>query len=99
MRVTRAGSCDTILWRTEALLRGSSTVLMILAVTSGNVAMGVTLRTGSETRFWGSASVAVGMDVLFLPRDLPRVCLPLRSFTLIETTMTQLKRGRIFGNI
>src|SRR3712207_9266044 len=60
MRVTRAGSCETILCSACALLRGSSTVAMILAVTSGKVAIVVTFFTASWTLIgWATAATAV----------------------------------------
>src|SRR3712207_312886 len=60
MRVTRAGSCETILCSACALLRGSSTVAMILAVTSGRVAIVVTFFTASWTLIgWATAATAV----------------------------------------
>jgi hypothetical protein len=46
MRVTSAGSCETIWWSCAAVLLGSSTVLMIRAVTSGSVAIVVTFFNG-----------------------------------------------------
>src|SRR4051794_5946733 len=62
MRVTRAGSCDTILWSWLAVLLGSSTVLMICVVTSGNVAIVVTFLTTSRMRTCGSAARVVDID-------------------------------------
>src|SRR3954447_23051154 len=61
MRVTNAGSWLTILCSWLAVLLGFSTVAMILAVTSGRVAMAFTFLTASATRVCGSASVAVGI--------------------------------------
>src|SRR5688500_16807431 len=77
MRVTRAGWWETILGRWLAVLVVSPPVAMILAVTSGSVAMVVTFLTASITRVCGSvaaaavASVAVGMRRL--PCGIPVV--------------------------
>src|SRR6476619_2189310 len=62
MRVTRAGSCETILWSWLAVLLGSSTVLMIWLVTSGSVEMVVTFLRISTTRACeaSAAKAAVG---------------------------------------
>src|SRR3954454_9199684 len=54
MRVTRAGSCETIAWSWAAVLLGSSTVLRILAVISGSVAIPLTFEIACLT----SAAVA-----------------------------------------
>src|SRR5690242_7081398 len=64
IRVTSAGSWETILWNWLAVLLGSSTVEMILAVTSGSVAMLLTFLTASSTRACGSASTAVDIRLL-----------------------------------
>src|SRR6476646_4165676 len=66
MRVTSAGSCETILWSWLAVLLGSSTVAMILAVTSGSVAMLLTILTASRTRACGSARTAVDIGLLLV---------------------------------
>src|SRR5258706_11192681 len=50
MRVASAGSCATILWSEAAVDLGSSTVLTILAVTSGRVERVVTFFRASATR-------------------------------------------------
>src|SRR5688500_14746347 len=58
MRVTRAGSCETILCSWVAVLLGFSTVRMISLVTSGSVAIVVIFLTVSITFAWGSAGEA-----------------------------------------
>src|SRR5947209_6400026 len=55
MRVTSAGSCETILCNWLAVLLGSSTVVTILAVTSGSVAIVVTFLIASATNTLGSS--------------------------------------------
>src|SRR5262245_61823873 len=64
MRVTSAGSCETILCNCPALLRGFSTVVIMRAVTSGRVAIVVTFLTASMALACGSRSVAVDIGIV-----------------------------------
>src|ERR1019366_67783 len=61
MRVTSAGSCETTLRRSAAVLFGSSTIEMMRAVTSGSVAIDDTLRTAFFALVLGSTIVAAGI--------------------------------------
>src|SRR4051812_38979412 len=72
MRVTNAGSCATILCSAAAVLFGSSTVLMILAVISGKVAIVVTFLIDCCTNSCGSIVVVGSEDIPFLPVSLYR---------------------------